>query len=284
MRSAPIAIFDSGLGGLSVTQEIARLLPREHLIYLADSAHCPYGGRPLEEIRSLSLSVAGVLVERGAKVLVVACNTASGAALETLREILDIPVVGLEPALKPAARRSTARRVGVLATTATLRTERFRRLVERFGRGVEVFAQGCPGLVELVENGETEGPRVREALAPYLRRMTAAGVDAVVLGCTHYPFLRDEIAAGLGPGVEIHDSGLAVARQLRRVLRRAGRLAPAGNGPGRTELLTTGDPDEVAGAARRLLRRPIDASHVDLDYEPGQESSSGAATSAVSER
>lgn len=256
MTSArPIGIFDSGLGGLSVTREIRRRLPAEHLLYAADSAYCPYGGRPLEEIRERSLVVGRHLQDRGAKVLVVACNSASGAALESLRAELDVPVVGLEPAVKPAARRSRRKRIGVLATTATLQTERFDRLRRNHAPDVEVHPVACPGLVELVEEGETGGERVAAALAELLHPLLEAEVDAVVLGCTHYPFLRDAIGAVLGPGVEVIDSGGAVARQVERVLR--GRGALAAGGAGSVRVLTTGEPSVIRPVVERLWGEPL---------------------------
>lgn len=247
---SPIGVFDSGLGGLSVAREIRSFLPAEHLLYAADTAYCPYGGRSLEEIRERSMYVARHLRSRGAKALVVACNTASGAALETLRAELDIPVIGLEPALKPAVERSQRKKIGVMATAATLRTDRFDRLRYNYARDVELHAVACPGLVELVEAGQTSGSRVHEALTGLLHPLIEADVDAVVLGCTHYPFLRDAVAEILGPGVTIVESGSAVARQVKRVIEASGELAPSGCGSIR--VLTTGEPRSVAPVVARL--------------------------------
>lgn len=257
--AAPVGVFDSGLGGLSVAREIRRRLPAEDLLYAADTAYCPYGGRSLEEIRERSLTVARALRERGARAIVVACNTASGAALETLRAHLDVPVVGLEPAVKPAAEGSLRRRIGVMATAATLRTERFDRLTARYAHDVEVHAVACPGLVELVEAGETGGPRVRATLEALLEPLRAAEVDQVVLGCTHYPFLRDAIAEVLGPGVRIVDSGGAVARQVERVLGEGGGVRAGGEGSIR--VLTTGDPARVAPVVERLWGSALPVEH-----------------------
>lgn len=252
---APVGVFDSGLGGLSVAREIRKRLPAESLLYYADTAHCPYGGRSLEWIRERSLQVARALIDHGAKLIVVACNTASGAALEALRAELDTPVVGLEPAVKPATSLSRNRRVGVMATVATLQSERFQRLLDRFGNGVELIPRACPGLVELVEEGDTRGERVQHALAELLVPLREAEVDTVVLGCTHYPFLREAISEILGPEVRIIDSGRAVARQVERVLRERQALVPGGRGTIR--LLTTGDPVEVGEVAGRLWGEPI---------------------------
>lgn len=260
--AAPVGVFDSGLGGLSVAREIRRLLPSEPLVYFADTARCPYGGRPLEEIRLLSREAARQLQARGAKAIVVACNTASGAALETLRAELSIPIIGLEPAVKPAAERSRAGSVGVMATTATLKTERFQRLLDSYANGIRVVPQACPGLVELVEEGQVAGEGVRAKLEPLIAPLRAAAVDVVVLGCTHYPFLRAEIERALGPGVLVLDSGEAVARQVERVLADEGLLAPREGDGGMLRLLTTGSAAEVAPVAERLWGGAVEVLEV----------------------
>lgn len=260
---APVGIFDSGLGGLSVAREIRAHLPAEHLLYAADSAYCPYGGRPLEQIRERTLVIGRSLRARGAKAIVVACNTASGAALEALRAEMDIPIVGLEPAVKPAAELTRRGHIGVMATAATLKTERFDRLRDNFARDVQVHAVACPGLVELVEAGETNGERVRDSLVELLRPLTEAAVDQVVLGCTHYPFLREAIAEVMGPGVGILDSGSAVARQLRRVLYERDELADSGQGSIR--VLTTGDPVAIAAVVGRLWGEPLPVEQLEAE-------------------
>lgn len=260
--SGPVGVFDSGVGGLSVAREIRALLPAEELLYLADTAYCPYGGRPLEQIRARSLLVGNELVARGAKLLVVACNSASGAALEVLREQLPVSVVGLEPALKPAIAGTKRGRVGVLATEATLKTERFERLIEDYANGKRVVARACPGLVELVEEGRTHGQDVREVLAPLLAPLQEEDVDVVVLGCTHYPLLRDAIAELMGPGVQILDSGAAVARQVKRVLQENDLLASGT--PGKLRLLTTGDAAEVGPIAERLWMEELLAESITI--------------------
>jgi glutamate racemase len=251
MNSAsPIGIFDSGVGGLSVAREIREHLPAEYLLYLSDSAYCPYGGRPLEEIRDRTLRVGRFLLGRGAKALVVACNSASGAALEVLRESTSVPVIGMEPAVKPAAAATRSGRVGVMATAATLQADRFERLMENYAREVQVVSQACPGLVELVERGITRGDEAREQLLPLLEPLRSAGVDTVVLGCTHYPFLRDTITEILGPDVSLLDTGAAVARQTRRVLEVSGQLRDEGSGD--IQVFTTGDPLAVGPVVARL--------------------------------
>jgi glutamate racemase len=253
----PLGIFDSGLGGLSVAREVRALLPEEPIVYLADTAYCPYGGRPIEEIRARSLAIGRELVERGAKVIVVACNTASGAALEAMRAELDVPIVGMEPAVKPAAAATRNGRVGVMATAATLQTDRFERLMRTFARDVAVVSHACPGLVELVERGATEGDEARTVVEAVVEPLRAAQVDTVVLGCTHFPFLRDTIAQTMGPDVRIVESGAAVARQVERVLDERGERAAAASPEAGIELLTTGDVDAVEPIARSLWGAPI---------------------------
>jgi glutamate racemase len=261
-REGPIGVFDSGVGGLSVAREIRALLPAESILYLADSAYCPYGGRPLDDIRHRTLRVGRFLLDQGAKVIVVACNSASGAALEALRAATDVPVIGMEPAVKPAAETTRVGRVGVMATAATLQADRFDRLMDSFAAGVEVFSQACPGLVELVERGVTDGQEAREVVEPLIEPLRDAGVDTVVLGCTHYPFLRSQIGELLGPGVALIDTGPAVARQTERVLELGGMLR--GGGDGELRLFTTGSALDVSRVAGRLLGEPIEALHVDL--------------------
>ncbi|HEX2191053.1 MAG TPA: glutamate racemase [Longimicrobiaceae bacterium] len=252
--AAPVAVFDSGLGGLWVLREIRSRLPAEQLLYLADSAFCPYGPRPRDQVRARTLEIGRWLEARGAKVLVVACNTASGAALEALREELRIPVVGMEPAVKPAVRDTRARRIGVLATEGTLASERFARLLREHADGVEVVVRPGTGLVEMVEEGEFGGAEVRGVLEPVLAPFREAAVDTLVLGCTHYPFLGDAIAGVLGPDVRLVDSAPAIARQTARVLEERGMLAQGG--PGRVRILTTGDPAEVGEVVARLWPEP----------------------------
>jgi glutamate racemase len=195
------------------------------------------------------------LLERGAKIIVVACNTASGAALDTLRSMFDVPIVGLEPAVKPAAESSAAGRIAVLATPATLKTRRFNRLVDRHGAGVHVVKVPCPGFVELVESGEVSGTRAAEVVREALGPVIDSGADRVVLGCTHYPFLRDTIAEVIGPEVQILDSGAAVARQVERVLAQNHLLNAEGEGC--FQIFTTGDSAVVRPVVENLWGNPL---------------------------
>jgi glutamate racemase len=256
----PVGIFDSGVGGLSVAREIRRALPAEDLVYVADTAYCPYGDRPLEQVRERALAVGRHLEAAGAKVVIVACNTATGAALESLREVLTVPVIGLEPAVKTGAAKSRNRRVGVMATVGTLRSERFARLVRAHGQGVEVFAQPCPGLVDLIEQGHLDGGLLAARVEALTEPLREARVDTVVLGCTHYPFVADALRRALGPGVEIVDSGPAIARRLEQVLGEGGRGAAPGSGSLR--VWTTGEPGAVRPVVDRLWGAAVDLDRV----------------------
>ncbi len=255
----PVGIFDSGVGGLSVAAEIRRALPAEHLLYVADTAYCPYGDRPDAEVRERALAVGRHLEQAGAKLLVAACNTATGAALERLREALAIPVVGLEPAVKTGAAITQNRKVGVMATSGTLRSDRFARLVRTHARGVEVVAQPCPGLADLIEEGHLEGERLASRLEELTRPLRQAGVDTVVLGCTHYAFVRAPLARALGTRVELVDSAPAIARRTGQLLKEGGLLAPPGSGSLR--VLTTAEPEKVEPVVSRLWGAPVSVTH-----------------------
>lgn len=218
----PIGVFDSGVGGLSVLRHIRALLPHEDLLYLADCGHAPYGDKPPDWIRERSIALAGWLVGRGAKAIVIACNTATAAAAGALRERLALPVIGMEPAVKPAAAATRTGVVGVLATVGTLKSAQFAALLDRFASGIEVVTQPCPGLVECVERGELDTPATQALVSRYIAPLLARGADTIVLGCTHYPFLQPLIAAIAGADVALIETGGAVARQLERRLLETG--------------------------------------------------------------
>jgi len=261
--SAPIGVFDSGVGGLSVVREVRALMPAEDVIYYADSAYCPYGTRPPEEILARCLAIAGELVARGAKALILACNTACAVALPELRARLDVPIVGLEPAVKPAAQLTRTQRVAVLATPLTASSQRLANLIRDHAMDVVVRTVPAAGLVELVEAGETDGPIVERALRPLLEPLVASDVDVVVLGCTHYPFLRAEIERLVGSGVLVVDSGPAIARRTHAVLAERGLSRDAGVGErGTLSVLTSGDAVRIGALADRLLG--LDATAVAL--------------------
>jgi len=215
LNNSPIGIYDSGLGGLTVWREVHRALPGEPLVYLGDGKHCPYGSRPREEIARLADRAVAALVDRGCKMIVVACNTATAAAVDTLRrEWPQLPVVGLEPAIKPACMESVTRKVGVLATAHSLQGDMFHRTAARYASDVEVYTAVGEGFVELVEAGAEHTPQAEEAVRRVVEPLLERGVDRIVLGCTHYPFLRPLIElTAAGRGVGIIDSGEAVARR-----------------------------------------------------------------------
>jgi glutamate racemase len=258
--TGPIGIFDSGVGGLSVAREIRHALPAEDLLYVADTAYCPYGDRPIDEVRARSLAVGRYIQDRGAKLLVAACNTASGAALEDLRAALSIPVVGLEPAVKTAVAQTRARRIGVMATSGTLRSERFARLLQAHGDGVQILSQACPGLADLIEQGNLDGEVLARRLAELTQPLRDAAVDTVVLGCTHYAFVGPALERVLGPGVSLVDSAPAIARRTAHLLREA--RSRREEGLGGLSVLTTGDPEKVAPMVERLWGAKIPIASV----------------------
>lgn len=246
-----IGVFDSGVGGLSVWREIAAQLPDESLVYFADQGHIPYGPRPMLEIRAFSEAITRFLLEHGCHIIVVACNTASAAALTHLRVTFsDVPFVGMEPAVKLAAQTTRTGRVGVMATPATFQGELFASVVERFANGVQVVKQICPGLVEQVEAGRLDTPDTEAMLREYLAPVMAADADTIVLGCTHYPFLAPAIQRIVGPGVSVIDPSPAIARQVGRVMEQR-RLLSASGAPGRV-FYTSGDVAAFAETLRRL--------------------------------
>ena len=245
----PIGVLDSGVGGLSILRELRAQLPAEDLIYVADQAHLPYGTRPIEQVRTFTIGIAQFLIEQGVKLIVVACNTASAAALYRLRELFpQIPFVGMEPAVKPAARDTRTGVIGVIATETTFQGELYASVVGRFAQGVRVEARACPEFVRLAEAGDTHSVRAHQAVRHCLQPLLAAGIDQLVLGCTHFPFLKETIQAEVGPGVTIVDPSPAVARQAGRVLEARGALNPSA-GPGRVIYYTSGQP----AAFRALL-------------------------------
>jgi glutamate racemase len=248
----PIGLFDSGLGGLSVLAAMRAALPAERFLYLADQANAPYGDRSPEEILVRAEKLTAWLLERGAKMVVVACNTASAQALDLLRgRYPEIPFVGMEPAVKPAAAQSRTKVIGVLATTGTLNAHRFASLVVRHAAGVKVVERACPGLADMVERGECDGPEAEKLVRRFVEPVLAAGADTLVLGCTHYTFLATVVRQVAGPGVEVIDPCGAVAAQATRVLQSVG-AAPATD-IGDAQYFTTTDPQLLSHALARLV-------------------------------
>ncbi|WP_445571335.1 glutamate racemase [Pseudomonas sp. E102] len=244
MSEAPVGVFDSGVGGLSVLGEIRRLLPHESLLYVADCGHIPYGEKSPEFIRRRCAIIADFFQRQGAKALVVACNTATVAGVADLRrDYPDWPIVGMEPAVKPAAAATRSGIVGVLATTGTLQSAKFAALLDRFATDVRVVTQPCPGLVELIEAGDLHSPALRQLLQGYVAPLLAAGCDTVILGCTHYPFLKPLLKEMVPEDVSLIDTGAAVARQLQRLL---SERAIAAEGPaGETQFWSSADPSHL---------------------------------------
>ncbi|AXV81280.1 glutamate racemase [Ralstonia solanacearum] len=259
---APVGVFDSGLGGLSVLRAIRAELPAESLLYLADSRHAPYGEKSPQFIAERTLRVCGWLVGQGCKALVIACNTATAQAVHLLREQLAVPVIGVEPGLKPAAATSRSRVVGVLATESTLRSDKFARLLGNVSGDCRVLCQPGYGLVPLIERGDTHSPAVLELLQAYLQPMLEAGADTLVLGCTHYPFLQDAIREIAGDRLTLIDTGHAVARHLGRTL--AAAQLQATSAAASPRFLSTADVLPLQAMVAALLGEAPMAQRVDI--------------------
>jgi len=253
---SPIGIFDSGVGGLSVLRSIREQMPEESIIYFGDQGHIPYGLRPMEQIRSFSEAITNYLLDKQAKIIVVACNTASAAALKVLREKFpDVQFVGMEPAVKPAAEHTQTGRVGVLATPATFQGALYASVVERFANGVELLQNTCPGLVQQIEQGNLDGIATRRILEDALLPMLEKNIDTVVLGCTHYPFVIPLIQQIAGENVRVIDPAPAVAKQAQRLLEAGGMKSQSTARGERTEvhLYTSGDPASLKSMLPVLL-------------------------------
>ena len=263
VKSAPIGIFDSGVGGLSVLREIRRQFPQEDLIFLADQKHVPYGPRPLAQVRQYSQAITRFMLQQDAKLIVVACNTASAAALYNLRETFpNIPFVGMEPAVKPAAEQTQSGTVGVLATPATFQGRLYASVLERFANHVKVLQDTCPGLVTQIEMGDLDGTRTRAILESALTPMLDNGIDRVVMGCTHYPFVIPLIQDIVGPQVQVIDPAPAIARQVGRVMTMHELQTPT-SAPGRVQYLTSGDPLKLSRLLAVLIgeQAPVNRIH-----------------------
>ncbi|HYM29324.1 MAG TPA: glutamate racemase [Steroidobacteraceae bacterium] len=265
---APIGVFDSGVGGLTVLAELLRDLPDERYIYFGDTANCPYGQRTEDDVRALAANAARFLIGRGAKLIVVACNSATVAARESLRATFDLPFVVVVPAVKPAAAATRSGVVGIASTEVSARSHYLQTLIEEHANGVRVLAVGCPRLVTLAEAGQLDGPEVEATIRDYVAPMLAAGIDQLVLGCTHFPAMRGAFERVAGPGVAVIDSGAAIARRTRVVLaerqalasdrpaREAPRLVAAGD-----EFWCSGEAAPFAAVASAILGQPVAARH-----------------------
>ncbi|HET9906746.1 MAG TPA: glutamate racemase [Anaerolineales bacterium] len=253
LHDLPIGVFDSGVGGLSVLRAIREEMPNESVIYFGDQRHIPYGPRPMEQIRNFSEAITNFLLQRNAKIIVVACNTASAAALKYLREKFpDVQFVGMEPAVKPAAEHTQTGKVGVLATPATFQGALYASVVERFANGVELFQDTCPGLVQQIEQGNLDGPETRNILENALLPMLEKNIDTIVLGCTHYPFVIPLIQQIVGNKVRVIDPAPSVAKQVRRLLE-ARELRNDSTSKGELRFYTSGDSQVLKSMLPALL-------------------------------
>ena len=262
MNEQPIGIFDSGVGGISVWRELQSLMPAENMIYLADSMNAPYGGRGKNEIISLSTKNTDWLLSRGCKLIVVACNTATTSAIDHLRSHYDIPFIGIEPAIKPAAIQSDSKKVGVLATKGTLASQLFLSTSKTHASEIEILEQEGKGLVSLIEEGRIDSDETRALLRQYLDPMIKAEIDHLVLGCTHYPFLIPVLQEILPKGITIIDCGEAVARQARRILYQNG-MQNESEKSGRHEFYINSDP-KVLKEFLKDSRANISVSYLDF--------------------
>jgi glutamate racemase len=281
LAEAPLGVFDSGVGGLTILEELFRELPDERYIYYGDTGNCPYGVRPKAEIQLLAFNAAHLLLSHHAKLIVVACNAASVSAISALRtRFPGIEFVGVVPAVKPAAERSRTGKIGVAATEASARSDFLRQLIEQHASGVEVLAVGCPRLVLLAEAGRLEGPEVEAVIREYIQPMLDAGIDTLVLGCTHFPAMRSAFQQVAGPEVEIIDSGQAIARRTRFLLTRHQLLAAPTQDAmskmphaltSRVEFWCSGEAEHFAQVAEMILHQPVEARQaLGMLIEPGE--------------
>ncbi|HEY3993436.1 MAG TPA: glutamate racemase [Ktedonobacteraceae bacterium] len=271
---APIGVFDSGAGGLTILTDLRAELPHERFIYIGDTANCPYGVRSDEEITALTLECCRFLIKQGVKLIIIACNTASQAALSTLRATLHpLPFIGVVPAVKPAARLTRNGRIGIAATNQAAKAIYLRQLIDEFAGGIEAFAVGCPDLVTLVEQGRFEGPEVEASVKQALQPVLVEDIDVLVLGCTHFPALRSVIERVVGPKVQVIDSGQAIARRTRSVLQAEGMFAPTtllDNGGGEMEIWSSGDPAAFSHVATHILGLPVQARQATPEIQGAQ--------------
>lgn len=253
----PIGVFDSGVGGLSVLREIRHELPGEDLLYVADSGHAPYGDKSVQMIEARAVAIVEFLISQHAKAIVVACNTATGVAIQMLRARFPVPIVAMEPAVKPAAAHTKSGVIGVLATSRTISSDNFAKLHDRFGADVKILMQACPGLVEQVEAGQLSGDKTRALIERYVVPLLEQKADTIVLGCTHYPFLASLIQEIAGPAVVIIDPAAAIARELRRRLASANLLSIESRA-GTERFWTSAAPDTAQTIISQLWQADID--------------------------
>lgn len=259
----PIGVMDSGVGGLSVLKHIQAQLPQESLIYVADSAHAPYGNKSADEIKARCFAVADFLVQQPVKALVVACNTATAAAISDMRQRYTLPIIGMEPAVKPAANATKNGVIGVLATVGTLKSAQFAALLESYGQHVKVVTQGCVGLVECIERGELDTQDTIALLHQYTAPLLAAGADTIVLGCTHYPFVKAAIQHIVGSHITLIDTGEAVARQLQHQLAEK-QLCAQGGTKQTVHIWSNSAWQQATQVIEKLWGQPVNVTRVQL--------------------
>lgn len=259
MNSAPVGIYDSGVGGLSVLREIHAALPAESIDYIADSGNAPWGDKTADFVRNRGLTLARFLVSQGTKAIVIGSNTGTAGSAEAVRSALTIPVVGIEPGIKPAVAATKTGVVGAIVPALVGGSDRLASLLGRFGGDVKVITQPVPGLVEFIEAADLDSPELRRMVENYVRPMVEQGADTIVLGSTHYVFLKPLLTDLFGPGLTLIDTGAAVARQLARVLDERGISAPAGK-PSRERFWTSGDPERSTRVISSLLGRAVEVN------------------------
>jgi glutamate racemase len=280
--NSPIGIFDSGIGGISVLHSIREQMAEESVIYFGDQGHIPYGPRPMEQIRNFSEAITKFLLEKNAKIIVVACNTASAAALKYLRDKFpDVQFVGMEPAVKPAAEHTRTGKVGVLATPATFQGALYASVVERFANGVELLQNTCPGLVQQIEGGSLSGEETRRILEEALLPMLQKNIDTVVLGCTHYAFVIPLIQQIAGQDVRVIDPAPAVAKQTKRLLE-AREMRNQSESKGEVKFYTSGDPEALKSLLPIMLGESGEVERVEWlsDSVVARRGANGATTTA----
>ena len=254
-KARPVGVFDSGVGGISVLRELIQQMPDEDYIYFGDSQNAPYGTQGPEQVRQLTIRNVEYLMELGAKSVVVACNTATSAAVAILRKMYpELPLVGMEPAIKPAVLHKPGSRIVVMATPMTLRQEKFRLLLDRYKEQAEIIPLPCPGLMEFIERGDLEGEDLRQYLTELFQQLGQKPIDGIVLGCTHYPFARRMIQEVAGDQVKIFDGGEGTAREMKRRLKAAGLLRE-GSGRGKVTFLNSRNTNEEFALCEQLLRQ-----------------------------
>jgi glutamate racemase len=269
MNEAPIGIFDSGVGGLTVVRAIMRRLPQESIVYFGDNARGPYGPRTIQEVRNFALEISSFLENLGVKLIVIACNSATSAGLLEVQRHCRVPVLGVvEPGARGAVQATRNRRIGVIGTVVTIRSRAYLRAIRALDAGATVISRACPTLVDFVERGEVEGSRVEAEVARYLGPLRRRGVDTLVLGCTHYPLLKGVIGRFMGPGVKLISSDEEVAREVEENLRRRGYLRES-SGPPSYRFMCSGDVDQAVGLGRIFLGPEVEAvERVELPLLP----------------